>query len=123
MKEKKQKFDGGTVIKFDGKDKIIIIPDGIIKIASYAFAGTNVEMVVCSSSLEEIGDYAFFNCLNLREIHLNQKLKLIGRNPFANCPSLEKIFYYGTKEEFEKILKGEPFGDSNIVFKKEAVQK
>lgn len=123
MKKEDKVFEGGTVLRYTGKDRITAIPEGVITVGDYAFAGAEVEIVICSSTLEDIGAFAFRDCLNLKAIHLNQKLKHIGQAPFANCPKLETIYYYGTKEEFAKILKGEPFGDAKIVFKKESDQK
>lgn len=106
----------GVVTKYTGKERIVTLPEGVCAIGDYAFAGTYVEVVVCSSTLEDIGDSAFQDCLKLKEIHLNQKLKHMGRAPFSNCPNLEKIIYNGTKDDYEKILKGEPFGSKKIIF-------
>lgn len=44
-----------------------------------------------SSGIEEIPDYAFLGCHNLREVYLPKSIKKIGFQAFSECSSLETI--------------------------------
>ena len=56
------------------------------------------------STVERIGDHAFYNVSSLRSISLPKSLKEIGKAPFY-ITSLNSISYEGTKEEFKLIKK------------------
>ena len=50
-----------------------------------------LEKVILGHTLVEIGDYAFYRQVNLKEIHLPISLKIIGQKAFAYCKSLKSI--------------------------------
>lgn len=61
------------------------------KINSRAFMNkSNLEKVKLGSNIEEIERLAFLDCHNLLEINLDN-VKIIGRNAFENCSSLNNI--------------------------------
>ena len=62
----------------------IIVPEGVTCIEDYQFANFNMKKVVLPSSLEEINDYAFYNCKNLKEINIPSEVTYIGEYAFAN---------------------------------------
>ncbi len=74
----------------------IIVPEGVTYIGDYQFANFNMKKVVLPNSLEEIYDYAFYNCTKLKEINIpstytdeNQnevkvEFNYIGSYAFAN---------------------------------------
>ena len=62
----------------------IIVPEGVTCIEDYQFANFNMKKVVLPSSLEEICDYAFYNCKNLKEINIPSEVTYIGEYAFAN---------------------------------------
>ena len=41
--------------------------------------------------MEEIGDLAFYNCINLKSVIIPNKVKKIGDKAFAKCKSLKKV--------------------------------
>ena len=41
--------------------------------------------------VEKIGNLAFYQCSNLKEVNLPNSLRSIGRMVFSTCPSLEEI--------------------------------
>ena len=55
------------------------------------FANTNIERVTIEEGVEEIPDYAFDSCQELREISLPKSLKKIGREAFSSCILLDNI--------------------------------
>lgn len=73
-----------------GEDTItkVILPEGIEKIGSYAFANlTALEEIVLPSTLEAIEYGAFYGCTSLQKISFSgeNNLKIINQNAFENC--------------------------------------
>lgn len=89
------------------------VPDGVVAIGSYAFRGSQIKQVALPSSCTIIEDYAFINsslseiklsnniktigngafqdCKNLRELRLPSKIEVIYKETFSGCTSLEKV--------------------------------
>ena len=66
----------------------VILPEGIEKIGSYAFANlTALEEIVLPSTLEAIEYGAFTGCTSLEKISFSgdNNLKIINQNAFENC--------------------------------------
>ena len=66
----------------------VILPEGIEKIGSYAFANlTALEEIVLPSTLEAIEYGAFYGCTSLQKISFSgeNNLKIINQNAFENC--------------------------------------
>ena len=60
--------------------------------------------------IESLEEYAITECESLEEIYLPDTLKRIGSFAISDCPKLKLIIYGGTKEQWEKIDKGEYYG-------------
>src|SRR5690554_1093365 len=111
---------GLTIVRYDGDDEIVVIPEKIrgipvVEIATYTFANrddikairlsdsvtelefgaigicTGIELFASGSGLEIIGDSAFLNCKSLREVRLNEGLKTIEASAFGFCTSLSSV--------------------------------
>lgn len=69
----------------------IVIPDGVTKINSYAFAGARLNSVTVPSGVAEIGEEAFAECWgDFQTVHLPEGLQSIGYGAFANS-TLKRI--------------------------------
>lgn len=91
------------VSSYSGTDKEIIIPEkyygsnGCLQVKliknSVFENNSNIETIYISSSIAEIGDYAFYNCSNLKNVVFGEKSNLlkIGNYSFSGCNSLENI--------------------------------
>jgi len=111
---------GLTIVRYDGDDEIVVIPEKIrgipvVEIATYTFANrddikairlsdsvteimemvfTNnegIELFASGSGLEIIGKAAFQGCKSLREVRLNEGLKTIEGGAFSFCTSLSSV--------------------------------
>ena len=70
---------GGADATYD-----IVIPDGVTKINSYAFAGAKLNTVTVPSGVTEIGDEVFFYCWgDFQTVNLPDGLKSIGYGAFS----------------------------------------
>lgn len=67
--------DGDTLIHYTGTASAVSVPAGIREIAPEAFADQNgITKVYIPSSVEKIGEGAFRNCTNLKEVSLQTVL-------------------------------------------------
>ena len=102
---------------FDGKGWLnsVILPEGIRRIGSYAFQGTNIRRINIPSTVTTIGrnafistplqyltfangsqltsieKYAFKSCSSLQEVVLPEKVTSIGYGAFDLCSSVKKV--------------------------------
>ncbi len=94
------------------EDKEYTIPNGVKAIGQHAFChAKNIEKVTLSSSVREIGAYAFEDS-GLKEIKLNNKLKTIRKGAFS-LARLAEIYI----PESVKKMGNRMFGDSNRYIK------
>lgn len=74
----------------------IVLPKDIKVIEAGAFAASDLESIEIPEGVTEIGDYAFYDCPNLRTVILPSTLMTLGKGAFANCPRLADINISGT---------------------------
>ena len=87
--------EDGILTAYNGKEKNVVIPDKVKKIAFGVFMEHDeIESVAFPEGIEYIDEYAFYGCDNLAEVFLPEGLLKIGRLAFGNCKSLE-IAYIG----------------------------
>ena len=77
---------GGKVI-IDGKECTgdVIIPDGVISIADYAFSESKITSVYIPDSVISIGDSAFCSCELLEKVRMGNSVSYLGPWSFRNC--------------------------------------
>lgn len=88
-----------VLIKYNGTDGNVIIPNGVVKIQHGAFYGnTKIKSITMPSSVTEIEDYpndqiggAFAGCSSLSSISLSKNLSHIGSYAFSGCTSFKSI--------------------------------
>ena len=81
-----------------GKEGMINIPEGVEKIAEYAFMGCGrLTSINIPEGVKEIGTKAFTYCSNLTEINIPESIKIIDfsysreHGIFSGCSNLENI--------------------------------
>lgn len=80
-------FDENRVIKYIGREKRVVVPDGVEELESSAFWDNQfIEEVVLPKSLKNMGGDTFYYCKNLRKINIPKNVVAMGNNPFAGCP-------------------------------------
>ena len=76
----------------DLKEGLLVIPEGVKVIATFAFDYCReVEEVEMPDSVVTIGDCAFLGCGELKRIRLSQNLISIGDYAFCGCRALEEL--------------------------------
>lgn len=81
--------------------------DGIVAIGDRAFSGcTGLTKIVMPPKLEELGDDAFNSCIGLETVEIPAGIKKLGFRAFSGCTKLKTIRYGGTKEDWDLVMKG-----------------
>lgn len=74
----------GVLIKYIGKDGKVFIPNNVTKILEKAFENSNIE-----------------------ELHIPVSVTFIDYYAFDKCKKINKVYYEGSVNQFNKILIGE----------------
>lgn len=69
----------------------LIIPEGVERINDYAFCNRNLNSVKMPDSVKIIGEKAFYNCFELKEIDFGNGVTEIKENAFAYCNYIEEL--------------------------------
>ena len=89
-------ISGSTLVRYNGSEADVTIPDGITAIHTSAFEGNKtIQYIHFPNTLEHIGDGAFNNCRNLRRVDFPDSLQVIGGLAFRDCDSLEEVSLSG----------------------------
>ena len=81
-------IDENHVLKrYKGRDKIVVVPDGVIAIGTRAFDESNVKEVTLPDSCEVLEEEAFDGCYKLNKV-VAPKLKVIKRAALNSCENL-----------------------------------
>lgn len=105
---------GGSLKKVVFAEGIKKIPDNICRGDKNGNADrpNYIESVTIPDSVEEIGNYAFYNCTLLGTINLPKTVKIVGRYAFANCQSITKVVTnYNNTSGWEGSLYAHAFSD------------
>lgn len=93
---------GMTLIAYAGGDsKDVRVAPGTVRIGAYAFAGTDVQMVTLSYTVDAVGHKAFFGCKDLRTVVFTS----------YDAPIFEEEFDSVYYESFEHIPGTGEFGN------------
>lgn len=123
-------YIGSNAYKYKGvvpKHTVLTVKDGTKKISPEAFINClGIEEVTIADSVVEIGEGAFNGCSDLINVTINGNVKTIAKDTFKGCSNLyqivlmsdvesvekyafdgctklEKIYFGGTKDQFEEI--------------------
>lgn len=81
-----------TLIKYNGNNTEIIIPEGVQYIAGRTFFESEITSLKCPATLKCIKERAFCCCRNLQEVVLNDGLETIEEYAFLGCEKLSKLY-------------------------------
>ena len=69
----------------------VVVSEGCTSIGGSAFKSIPMTDVSLPSTLKSIGDYAFKDCVNLKEIVIPSPTTTIGNSAFSNCKQLSSV--------------------------------
>lgn len=76
--------NGAGIIEFD---------DDIVKVGDRAFYQTYITGIILPSTINDYGNYCFYQCYYLGEIELSENVVSIGNGTFRNCGTSSFNFY------------------------------
>jgi len=82
---------GNVIVKYNGFNDTILMPNNIVGIGPSAFADTSIS-ILDLSNVKYIGDSSFKGCKNLSEIVFSPSIKSVGEYAFEGCDNLNSIF-------------------------------
>ena len=113
--------DGVRDIFFDafyGSSEInsIVIPGTISEISSFLFESSNIRIVKISEGVTTIGVCSFNSSEGLVAVFIPKSVKYIGSFAFANCTSLQRIYYGGSEEDWLDIDKDGDWDEGSVSY-------
>ena len=90
-------IENGVLVRYNGADSDVEIPDGVTAIGEYAFYDKKVQRVSLPDSVTKIGDSAFSRS-TLTGINFPERLQSIGNGAFQNTWITEANIPYGVTE-------------------------
>ncbi|MCD8118827.1 MAG: leucine-rich repeat domain-containing protein [Lachnospiraceae bacterium] len=81
----------GLLIKYNGTDADVVIPDGVKGIYGAFDDNENLTSVTIPESVTQILWDAFSGCAALTEVYIPESVSLIGDNAFNGCKALAKV--------------------------------
>ena len=89
--------------KFEIKDGVGIIPEGITEIGEDTFYNcSSLESVIIPESVKKIGRHAFYGCSSLEIVHLPAGVSNFEIDSFKDCRNLKAIYVPGDKVDYYK---------------------
>lgn len=94
-------IEDGVLIRYTGKDKDVVIPDGVTRIGAKAFFSCrSLTSITIPDSVTSIDEYAFSGCTNLTNITIPDSVTSIGDRAFEDCTSLTSIKIAASNEKY-----------------------
>ena len=87
----------------DGNDYTVTAIASASSFSDGVFLNSGITSIELPSTLEMIGNYAFYYCSGLTSITLPSSLTSIGEHAFHNCSGLETLEYKGTIDQWLSI--------------------
>ena len=85
-------IEDGVLMKYNGKDYDVVVPDNVTSIGDEAFLGCHgLTSVTIPNSVTSIGEEVFAGCHNLTSITIPSGVTIIGKKAFVGCTGLTNI--------------------------------
>lgn len=85
-------INDNILLKYNGKQSVVDVPEGVIKIGEGAFErNAYITEVSLPSTVQAIRENAFNRCKQLTKINLNDGLTYIGKCAFDHCKMLNNV--------------------------------
>lgn len=82
-------IEDGILTSYEGDDRVVTIPEGVVVIGERAFMGhEEMEKVVMPQTLTTLRNGAFYGCSSLETIKFSRALNFIGDAAFGECDAL-----------------------------------
>ena len=98
----------------------IVIEDGITNVGMWAFKNSgSIKSVIIGNSVTEIEERAFINS-GVKSVVLPSGLEKIEREAFSGCGNLQTVYFRGSQERWDSLVKSGCIEYGNEIFLKHA---
>lgn len=104
------------IIAYLGKERELIIPDGIVELGRDCFLGSEIESIFLPKSLSKVDKSSFYQCFNLKEIHIPPTYK---QRFMEFLPQYNVMIFEDNSDEGDK---GSIVDAGNTIQKEDAAQ-
>ena len=84
-------IENGVLLRYNGEEKEVTIPDNVTKIGDMAFSCTKIEKIFLPEGITVIGESAFRGCSELRGVVLPESITEIKKCAFYGCTKIKQI--------------------------------
>ncbi len=84
-------MENGVLLRYDGEEKEVIIPEGVTKIGHMAFFYKKIKKIFIPESVTVIAEDAFRGCSELADVVLPESITEIKKCAFYGCTKIKKI--------------------------------
>jgi len=82
---------GNLLIKYQGREKLLSLPQNITNLLDHCFEGNELTDIVLNNHITELPRSCFANCVKLQHISISDQITVIPENCFENCLSLTEM--------------------------------
>lgn len=83
-----------TLIGYDGKEKLVAIPEGVTKLNPYVFLENDcIEEIVVADTVTELPTFAFQACTALKTLKIGSGVKKIYTRAVEDCTALQTVIF------------------------------
>lgn len=97
--------EAGVLKKYTGADDNIIIPTNVKAIGDSCFESMSIVEVKLHDGIKRIESGAFWNCKQLKKIHIPKSVEYIGEACFFGCSELEEVIFEGPVSGLQAKIK------------------
>jgi len=94
-------IEDGVLKEYVGSESRVVVPEGITKIGSEAFACLDVEEVILPIGVKTLGSGIFRACHSLKRIEIPEGVTVLPWSAFAYCDALEELILPDTIRKYE----------------------
>lgn len=98
-------IEAGVLKKYTGADDSIIIPTNVKTIGDACFESMSIVEVKLHDGIKRIEGGAFWNCKQLKKIHIPKSVEYIGEACFFGCSELEEVIFEGPVSGLQAKIK------------------
>lgn len=91
----------GALLSYNGDAQVCLVPEGLHRIAPFAFSWGSPKVVILPSTLRSIEQNAFEFCADLERVEWNDGLERIAYQAFRGCTSLAEVSLPKSVQEIE----------------------
>ncbi len=122
--EYKYENSGITLLKYEGNEDAIIVPDTyiveetelpVLKLEDTFENNKNVKTIVLSEGIQEVTSWCFYDCDQLKRVYLPATVKE-NVDAIKNIPKGEILYFGGSEKQWNKLENGSNIIRSDIPF-------